>query len=120
MEVSGNAALFRGNWKLVRNMAPHGDGRWRLFDMATDPGETRDRSADQPELYRSLLADYAAYERRVGVQPLPAGYSSMKQVARNAIERQIGFALPALGALAAGLVALVGGWIWLRRRKRSA
>ncbi len=120
MEVSGNAALFRGNWKLVRNMAPHGDGRWRLFDMATDPGETRDRSADQPELYRSLLADYAAYERRVGVQPLPAGYSSMKQVARNAIERQIGFALPALAALILGLAALVAGGVWLRRRKQSA
>ena len=120
MEVSGNAALFRGAWKIVRNMPPVGDGRWRLYDMATDPGETRDRSGDQPALFKSMQADYAAYERRVGVLPLPAGYNSMKQVAVNAIQRQIGFALPALGALVAGLIALIVGGIWLRRRRRAA
>ncbi len=120
MEVSGNAALFRGTWKIVRNLPPRGDGRWRLFDMAADPGETRDRSSDQPALFKSMQADYAAYERRVGVLPLPAGYNSMKQVAVNAIQRQIGFALPAIGAFVAGLIALIAGGIWLRRRKRAA
>jgi len=119
-EVSGNAALFRGAWKIVRNMAPVGDGKWRMFDMAADPGETRDLSGDQPAVFKSMLADYAAYERRVGVQPLPEGYNSMKQVAVNAIQRQIGFALPAIGAIVAGLAALVAGWVWLRRRKRAA
>lgn len=120
MEVSGNAALFRGAWKIVRNMAPVGDGRWRLFNMEADPGETRDLSGDQPAVFKSMLADYAAYERRVGVQPLPEGYNSMKQVAVNAIQRQLGFALPAFGAIIAGLVALVAGGNWLRRRKRAA
>ena len=120
MEVSGNAALFRGSWKIVRNLPPRGDGRWRLFDMAADPGETRDRSGDQPALFKSMQADYAAYERRVGVLPLPAGYNSMQQVAVNAIQRQIGFALPASGAFVAGLIALIAGGIWLRRRKRAA
>ena len=118
IEVSGNSALFRGSWKIVRNMPPYGDGRWRLFDMATDPGETRDRSGDQPAIFRSMLADYAAYERRAGVQPLPAGYSSTAQVASNALERQIGFALPWLGALAAGGVAAGLGGLWLTRRRR--
>src|SRR3546814_1311701 len=28
-ELSGNAALFRGDYKLVRNLAPTGDGEWR-------------------------------------------------------------------------------------------
>ena len=120
MEVSGNAALFRGTWKIVRNMPPVGDGKWRLYDMVSDPGETRDRSADQAELFQSMQADYAAYERRVGVLPLPAGYNSMKQVAVNAIQRQVGFALPALGAIVAGVIALIAGGIWLSRRKRAA
>src|SRR3546814_16706667 len=36
-ELSGNAALFRGNYKLVRNLPPTGNGRWRLFDIVADP-----------------------------------------------------------------------------------
>ncbi|HVV34612.1 MAG TPA: arylsulfatase, partial [Vitreimonas sp.] len=30
IEVSGNSALFRGDYKLVRNTPPYGDNRWRL------------------------------------------------------------------------------------------
>ena len=42
VEVSGNAALYRGNWKLVRTALPRGDFEWRLFDLSKDPGETTD------------------------------------------------------------------------------
>src|SRR3546814_4821307 len=41
-ELAGNAALFRGDFKLVRNLPPIGDGGWRPYDIRTDPGETRD------------------------------------------------------------------------------
>ena len=119
IEVSGNSALLRGPWKIVRNMPPYGDGRWRLFDLTADPGETKDRSGDQSSIFKSMLADYAAYERRVGVQPLPAGYNSMDQVAQNAIVRQIGFAMPGLATFAAGLLGCFFGWRWLRKRQRN-
>ena len=33
-EVSGNAALFKGSYKLVRNLKPYGDGQWRMFDIS--------------------------------------------------------------------------------------
>src|SRR3546814_7299096 len=52
-ELSGNAALFRGNYKLVRNLPPTGNGRWRLFDIVADPGETRDLAAAMPDRFRS-------------------------------------------------------------------
>src|SRR5690606_5024297 len=42
VEVAGNAALFKGDMKLVRNMPPWGDGAWHLYDIARDPGETED------------------------------------------------------------------------------
>tara|TARA_B110000208_G_scaffold145691_1_gene175753 strand:+ start:1393 stop:2916 length:1524 start_codon:yes stop_codon:yes gene_type:complete len=42
MEVSGNSALIRGDYKLTRNTPPHGDNIWRLYNLAVDPGEIND------------------------------------------------------------------------------
>ncbi|MEI8357702.1 MAG: arylsulfatase [Deltaproteobacteria bacterium] len=89
VEVSGNSALFKGDWKLVRNMPPFGDAGWHLHDLAHDPGETSDLSRTRPEIAAELLLDYAAYEREMGVLPLPEGYDAHKQVAANAIRRQV-------------------------------
>jgi len=83
VEVSGNAALYRGDYKIVRNLEPWGDGAWRLFNIVADPGETRDLAAEAPDLFETMLADYAAYERRVGVLPMPEGYQSHKQLVEN-------------------------------------
>jgi arylsulfatase/uncharacterized sulfatase len=69
-EVSGNAALYRGTYKIVRYAPPHGDNAWHLYDLSTDPGETRDLSTEKPELFASMQVDYAAYEKRMGVLPL--------------------------------------------------
>jgi arylsulfatase/uncharacterized sulfatase len=117
LEVSGNSALFRGDYKIVRDMPPLGDGGWRLYNLAGDPGETRDLSAAEPERLKAMLADYAAYEQRVGVVPLPAGYTIQKQLAANAIARQ----MPFLATVAGGILLLLGGlgylaWRVLRRR----
>jgi arylsulfatase/uncharacterized sulfatase len=80
MEVAGNAALFKGQYKLMRNLLPHGDGVWHLYDRVNDPGETQDLAHIKPELFAELKNDYQAYAREVGVQEMPAGYDSMKQV----------------------------------------
>src|SRR5690606_1282650 len=58
MEVAGNAALFKGDLKLVRNLPPYGDGEWHLYDLSTDPGETMDLTPAKPELAAELLRDY--------------------------------------------------------------
>ncbi|MDX2237278.1 MAG: arylsulfatase [Hyphomonadaceae bacterium] len=119
VEVSGNAALFRGRHKAVRNLPPLGDGRWRLYDIAADPGETRDLSAAEPALLAALIADYDAYAARVGVLEMPAGYDIQRQVSRNALAaqaRRLAW-IPALAA--AILAALVGAWVVLRRRKAA-
>lgn len=115
-EVSGNAALYRGTYKIVRYAPPHGDNAWHLFDLSTDPGETRDLSAEMPELFASMQADYAAYEKRVGVLPLPAGYDVQKQVATNAMKKQLAAYWWVL-VIAAGVLAamLFFGWRLMRR-----
>ncbi|MDP2259324.1 MAG: arylsulfatase [Caulobacter sp.] len=121
IEVSGNAALFRGDHKIVRDMPPVGDGQWRLYDLARDPGETTDLAAAQPALFKQMLADYAAYEVRVGVQPLPEGYTTQNQLMNNAMGKQrpriIVMALLLLGVVG-GLIA--GAVLLLRRRGAKA
>ncbi len=66
-EVSGNAALYRGQWKITRNARPMGDSQWRLYDLSVDPGETTDLSAENPNLFASMLAEYESYSEAVGV-----------------------------------------------------
>ena len=49
-ELAGSAALFKGDFKLVKNIAPLGDGQWRLYDLKMDPGEVHDLSSSQPAI----------------------------------------------------------------------
>jgi len=90
-ETSGQAALYRGDFKLVRNMPPHGNGVWRLFDVSADPGESRDLSEARPQLFREMLHEYRLYANRVGVLELPEGYQVEQQIGRNILGKIIAF-----------------------------
>jgi arylsulfatase/uncharacterized sulfatase len=114
MEVSGQAALFKGQYKLVRNNPPYGDGVWRLYDRAEDPGETRDLAVERRDLFSELLHDYEAYAEAVGVLDMPEGYDIHAQIAANAIRIQVRTHGWVLLLLAAG----VGGAVWGVRRLR--
>ncbi len=121
IEVSGNAALFRDRYKIVRNMPPVGDGAWRLYDLLADPSEVNDLSKAQPELFQSMLDGYDAYMQRAGVLPLPEGYQVERQIMRNSIGRQLAFHGLTLAAVGIGLVLLVIFVILgLRGRRRKA
>jgi len=117
-ELSGNAALFKGVLKLVRNMPPLGDGLWHLYDLSQDPGETLDLSARLPQEFSAMQADYAAYEKANQVLEMPSGYSPQKQVFINSIWR---YWVPVFGQQALGVVlALAALLIWWRLRRRRA
>lgn len=124
VEVSGNSALYLGDYKITRSVPPVGDGQWRLYNLARDPGETTDLSASEPAVKARLLAAYDAYAESMGVLPMPEGYDSMAQVARN-IGRRLLSNYPwlylLLGATLLGFAAAV--WLALRgllRRRRTA
>ncbi|MDJ0920060.1 MAG: arylsulfatase [Henriciella sp.] len=87
MEVSGNSALYKGDYKITRHMAPVGDATWRLYNIANDPGETTDLSDMMPDKKTELIADYRAYAEQVGVLEMPKGYNSHEQVQANAIAK---------------------------------
>lgn len=117
-ELSGNAALFKGDLKLVLNAPPLGDGAWHLYDLASDPGETQDLQARMPEAFRALRADYDAYARSHGVLPMPQGYSPTRQVLVNSLYN---YWIPAYRApvlAGAGGLLLIGVFLWRRRSRR--
>ena len=113
-ERAGNAALFRGDLKLVRNQPPVGDGRWQLFDIAVDPGETRDLAASRPQEFTTMQAAWARWADAQGVLPIPEGYEPRRQVILNALRFVY---LPKL-VWAAAALALLGGIVYLWRRRR--
>ncbi len=120
MEVSGNAALYKGDYKIVRNLTPFGDGQWRLFNIAEDPGETRDLATTRPALFADLRADYDAYAQRVGVLDTPPGYDSMAQVTHNVVAAVVERNLLVIIAGALVFVLLIGVGIRLVWRAVSA
>ncbi len=83
IDVSGNTALYKGDYKITRHMPPVGDGDWRLYHIAQDPGETTDLSTTHPDLRADMLRAYAAYSAKMGVQPMPEGYNTLEQIAQN-------------------------------------
>ena len=82
-ELTGHAAFFQGDYKIVRNLPPMGDGQWRLHNIATDPGEVEDLSEAQTERFQRMLAGYAQFEKDNRVMALPEGYSQAGQLMSN-------------------------------------
>jgi arylsulfatase len=64
-EHTGNAAIRRANWKLVREF----DRPWELYDVGADRSETVNLSEEHPEVVRQLKGDSQAWADRVGVIP---------------------------------------------------
>ncbi|MFP8876727.1 MAG: sulfatase-like hydrolase/transferase, partial [Myxococcota bacterium] len=73
-ELMTTAALFQGDFKLVRNGPPRGDGEWKLFDLASDPGEVEDLSGRLPQRAASMERAFDTYAERVGIIPVPEDY----------------------------------------------
>ena len=117
-ELSGNAALFKGRYKLLKNLPPYGDGRWRLYDITADPGETRDLSDAMPDRFAQMQADYTAFAKSNGVLPMPPGYSAPQQIFDNALDTLLVPRLLAVLPYLGGLAVLLGGLIWVWRRRR--
>ena len=59
--------MRQGSYKAVSVSAPDGDGKWRLFDLAKDPGETTDLATSKPQLLARLQAAWEDYADDVGV-----------------------------------------------------
>ena len=85
-ELTGHAALFQGDYKIVVNQAPLGDGEWRLFNIVTDPGETTDLKSTMAKRFQQMLSAYQQFKIDNHVAPLPRGYTQMKQLVTNTLQ----------------------------------
>ena len=79
-ESYGRAYLISadGKWKALWNEPPTGplDGRWQLYDLTRDRGETTDVAAQNQALTNTMVGEWQQFMQRVGgVEPLkPQGY----------------------------------------------
>jgi arylsulfatase len=71
-ELLGWRGVRVGDWKVTWISKPFGAGDWQLFDLAADPGETRDLAQQKPELLQRMVAQWETYAKEVGVV-LPEG-----------------------------------------------
>ncbi|WP_164103813.1 sulfatase-like hydrolase/transferase [Candidatus Laterigemmans baculatus] len=62
-------AIRRGDWKLIEHFE---DGSVELFDLASDPGETRNLAGTHADTAEALQAELSQWRTRVGAQmPTP-------------------------------------------------
>ena len=57
----------KGDFKAMSVAPPYGPGKWQLYNVAKDPGETRDLAKQKPGLLKELQAAWDRYASDVGV-----------------------------------------------------
>ena len=66
-EMQNGKWMRQGDFKAVSVAPPYGTGIWHLYNIADDPGETRDLAKEQPETLKKLQAAWDHYADDVGV-----------------------------------------------------
>jgi arylsulfatase/uncharacterized sulfatase len=87
MEAAGHGALFKGDYKLVRNGRPYGDGVWRLYNLGQDPGETENLALVQPDIFAYMISSYDDYTRDFGVLEMGINYEPLGELRNKMMSR---------------------------------
>ena len=66
-EAYGMDAYRRRDWKVLKLPEPYGNGQWQLYNLAEDPGEVNDLSAQNPALVNELARAWEGYAEANGV-----------------------------------------------------
>ncbi len=88
-ELAGSAAVFRGDYKLMKNNPPFGDKQWRLYRIDEDPVEANDLSAAQPKLRAEMAAAYDRYVLDFNLIEVPDDYNPVVQIQKNVARNQV-------------------------------
>ena len=88
-ELAGSAAVFLGDYKLMRNNPPFGDRNWKLFRYTSDPLELDNLAQSKPKLLAEMAAKYDRYAKQVKLIEVPEDYHVLNQLQKN-VERNQG------------------------------
>ncbi len=69
-EVFGGRALRQGRWKITWLWPPHGQGRWALYDLHSDPGEREDLASRFPQRLARMARAWDGYAKQQGIKKL--------------------------------------------------
>ena len=110
-ELTGHAALFKGDYKIVKNRGPVGDDAWHLFDIVNDPGETTDLKEEMPERFADMMAAYRSYTIENNVLPIPEDYEYFNVLRSYATRTQLKAHWPIYAGVGIVIIALFGFFI---------
>jgi arylsulfatase/uncharacterized sulfatase len=82
-ELGGSSVLFRGDYKIVINRFEQNESEWHLYNIKSDPGETKDLMNELPDLFAEMLLDYEVWEEANDVLPMPEGYNRGRAIFRG-------------------------------------
>ncbi|KAL2406416.1 Arylsulfatase [Exophiala dermatitidis] len=77
-ELFNRQALRKGKWKAVMIPEPYGPGKWQLYNLETDPGETDDLGATFSDKLQELLKHWDDYVKEVGVAGAAPQYGVLR------------------------------------------
>jgi arylsulfatase A-like enzyme len=120
-ELAGHAALFKGDYKIVNNRGPVGDDLWHLFNIVTDPGETKDLKQEMPERFSDMMAAYRSYAADNNVLPVPEGYTknkALKAYSQGVQLKALKARAPIIVTIVIAMTALAGFFFRRRLRKK--
>ena len=117
LEVTGNSALFKGDFKIVKNRPPNGSNQWELFNLSKDPGETINLAKSMPNKLLELIGEYEAYAEKNGVIELPLDYEWAAEMTINTFKRNY---LPLIWKSVFFTVLVISFVVVLIRRWRNA
>ena len=63
----GRAFLRKDKWKIVTPFGPFDEENFELYDVVSDPGETANLAAAEPEIYAELIGIWRKKRREVGI-----------------------------------------------------
>lgn len=114
LEVTGNSALFKGDFKIVRNRPPNGTNEWELYNILEDPGETLNLADELPEKLEELVNDYINYSLANGVIELPPDYNWAEEMLKNTFKRHF-FTLLIWVVMAIAIITIITAYIFRKK-----
>ena len=63
----GRSFVRKGNWKIVQDERPFDEDKFELYDLGSDPGETANLAADNPDILEALITLWQTQRSELGI-----------------------------------------------------